>query len=42
VQKYDALELNELWALAPTLKFLLLEEVIMQANGVIQDPDSHT
>ena len=42
VQKYDALELNELWALAPVLKFLILEEVIMQANGVIQDEDSHT
>jgi cyclic beta-1,2-glucan glucanotransferase len=42
VQMYDALELNELWALAPVLKFLLLEEVIVQANGVIQDPDSHT
>jgi cyclic beta-1,2-glucan synthetase len=42
VQKYDPLELAELWALAPVLKFLLLEEVIMQANGVIQDPDSHT
>src|SRR6202046_3660664 len=24
------------------MKFLLLEEIIMQANGVIQDPDSHT
>ena len=42
VQQYDALELNELWALAPVLKFLLLEEVIMQANGVIQDEASHT
>ena len=42
VQKHDALELNELWALAPVLKFLVLEEIIMQANGVIQDPDSHT
>src|SRR6202161_4140112 len=42
VQKYDALELNELWALAPVLKVLILEEVIMQANGVIQDEDSHT
>ena len=26
----------------PVLKFLLLEEVIMQANGVIQEPASHT
>src|ERR1700733_5686401 len=42
VQKYDALELNELWALAPVLKFLVLEEIIMQANGVLQDEDAHT
>jgi len=28
VQEYDALELQELWALAPVMKFLLLEEVI--------------
>ena len=42
VQQYDALELEELWALATVLKFLLLEEIIMQANGVIKDPDSHT
>ena len=42
VQEYDALELRELWALAPVLKFLLVEEVIMQANGVIQDEASHT
>jgi cyclic beta-1,2-glucan synthetase len=42
VQQYDALELDELWALAPLLKFLLLEEVITQANGVIQDEASHT
>jgi cyclic beta-1,2-glucan synthetase len=42
VQQYDALELDELWALASVLKFLLLEEVITQANGVIKDPESHT
>jgi cyclic beta-1,2-glucan synthetase len=42
VQKHDPLELDELWALAPVLKFLLLEEVIMQANGVIKDESSHT
>jgi cyclic beta-1,2-glucan synthetase len=42
VQKYDALELEELWALASVMKFLLLEEIIMQANGVIQDEASHT
>jgi cyclic beta-1,2-glucan synthetase len=42
VQQHDALELNELWALAPVLKFLLLEEIIMQANGVLQDEESHT
>ena len=42
VQQYDALELQELWALAPVMKFLLLEEIIVQANGVIQDEDSHT
>jgi hypothetical protein len=42
VQEHDALELQELWALAPVLKFLLLEEVITQANGVIQDEAAHT
>ncbi len=42
VQQYDALELDELWSLASVLKFLLLEEIIMQANGVIQEPQSHT
>ena len=42
VQQYDALELDELWALATVLKFLLVEEVIVQANGVIQNPDAHT
>src|SRR5580658_264876 len=42
VQQCDALELDELWALASVLKFLLLEEIIMQANAVIQDPESHT
>jgi cyclic beta-1,2-glucan synthetase len=42
VQLYDALELDELWALAPLLKFLLLEEVIVQANGIIKEPESHT
>jgi len=42
VQQYDALELDELWALAPVLKFLLVEEVIMQANGVIKEPEAHT
>ncbi len=42
VQEYDPLELEELWALSPVLKFLLLEEVITQANGVLKDPESHT
>ena len=42
VQKYDALELDELWALASTMKFLLLEEIIVQADGVIKDEASHT
>ena len=42
VQQYDALELEELWSLASVMKFLLLEEIIMQANGVIQDEASHT
>ena len=42
VQQYDALELQELWALAPVMKFLLLEEIIVQANGVLQDEASHT
>ncbi len=42
VQEYDALELQELWALAPVMKFLLLEEIIVQANGVIADESSHT
>ena len=42
VQHYDALELEELWALPPVLKFLLLEEIITQADGVLKDPESHT
>jgi cyclic beta-1,2-glucan synthetase len=42
VQKHDALELNELWALAPVLKFMLLEEVITQANEILQDEAAHT
>jgi cyclic beta-1,2-glucan synthetase len=42
VQKYDALELDELWALASVMKFLLLEEIIMQADGVIKDEAAHT
>src|ERR1700761_1736490 len=42
VQQHDALELNELWALAPVLKFLLLEEVITQANEILQDEEAHT
>ena len=42
VQKYDALELQELWALAPVMKFLLLEEIIVQANGILQDEAAHT
>src|ERR1700722_18902814 len=41
-QQYDALELEEVWSLASVMKFLLLEEIIMQANGVIQDEASHT
>jgi cyclic beta-1,2-glucan synthetase len=41
-QQYDALELDELWALATVLKFLLLEEVITQADEVIKDEQSHT
>src|ERR1700722_4047715 len=42
VQEYDALELQELWALAPVMKFLLLEEVITQANEILADESSHT
>ena len=42
IQQYDALELDELWALASVLKFLLLEETIMQADGVIKEPNAHT
>ena len=41
-QLHDPLELDELWSLASVLKFLLLEEIIMQANQVIQAPQSHT
>ena len=41
-QQYDALELDELWALATVLKFLLLEEIITQADEVIKDEQSHT
>jgi cyclic beta-1,2-glucan glucanotransferase len=42
VQQYDPLELDELWALASVLKFLLLEEVITQANGILKDEAAHT
>src|ERR1700760_4429379 len=42
VQEYDALELQELWALAPVMKFLLLEEVIAQANEILADENAHT
>jgi cyclic beta-1,2-glucan synthetase len=42
VQTHDPLELNELWALAPVLKFMLLEEVITQANEILQDEAAHT
>ncbi len=42
VQQYDALQLLELWALPPVIKFLLLEEIITQADGVLKDPASHT
>ena len=42
VQQYDALELEELWKLPTVLKFLLLEEIITQSNGVIKEPESHT
>ncbi len=42
VQSHDALELEELWALATVLKFLLLEEIIVRANEVIKDPVAHT
>jgi hypothetical protein len=42
VQQHDPLELDELWSLASVMKFLLLEEIIMQANEVIQAPQSHT
>src|SRR3984885_1194057 len=34
-QKYDALELDELWALSSVLQFLLLEEIITQANEIL-------
>ncbi|MGC2399492.1 MAG: glucoamylase family protein [Acidobacteriaceae bacterium] len=42
VQQYDALELLELWSLPPAMKFLLLEEVIAQANEILADEDAHT
>jgi cyclic beta-1,2-glucan synthetase len=41
-QQHDAMELQELWAVPTVLKFLLLEEIIAQADGVLKDPDSHT
>jgi cyclic beta-1,2-glucan synthetase len=41
-QQHDAMELEELWAVPTVLKFLLLEEIIAQANGVLKDPDTHT
>jgi cyclic beta-1,2-glucan synthetase len=42
VQAHDPLVLDELWALAPVLKFMLVEEVITQANEVLQDEAAHT
>jgi cyclic beta-1,2-glucan synthetase len=42
VQSHDPLELDELWALAPVLKFMLVEEVITQANEILQDEAAHT
>ena len=42
VQKYDELELQELWSLPPAMKFLLLEEVIAQANEILADESAHT
>ena len=41
-QKYDALELDELWALSSVLQFLLLEEIITQANEILKDEGAHT
>lgn len=40
-QKYDPLDLEEIWAFPSALRFLLLEEIIAQAAGVIKDPGSH-
>jgi cyclic beta-1,2-glucan synthetase len=42
VQESDALELQELWSLPPAMKFLLLEEVIAQANQILADENAHT
>jgi cyclic beta-1,2-glucan synthetase len=39
-QKTDPLTLRELWAFPTAVKFLLVEEVLTQANSQIADPDS--
>ncbi len=38
IQKADPLTLRELWAFPTAVKFLLVEEVLTQANSQIEDP----
>jgi hypothetical protein len=40
-QKVDAFTLKELWTFPSAVKFLLLEEIVAQAQAVIADPSSH-
>ncbi len=41
-QKVDAFTLKELWTFPSAVKFLLLEEILTQAQAVIAAPASHT
>ena len=40
-QKVDAFTLKELWTFPSAVKFLLLEEILTQAQAVIANPGSH-
>ncbi len=41
VQKADPLTLRELWAFPTAVKFLLVEELLTQAKGEIENPEAH-
>lgn len=42
VQGYDPLQLEELWVLPSVIKFLLFEEIVTQACGILKDPEMRT